>query len=197
MSAWWACRTRSVRTWILVLVAGLVLVGCSSRQPDVGVIDAAVSGASISRDVDAGFDAGTALPDGGTHGALSIQLVVEFDGGSELFDGGQIAAATALTLRFPALKDARVRLLDWADAIVPSDDVATANDAGLLDYRISVLAPLKTGRAYSIELDSQSGGALTDASGGTWDDLTIPLRVRGELESDPPAAKTKLKKKRK
>jgi hypothetical protein len=82
------------------------------------------------------------------------------------------------------LRDPRVRLFDWTDKVVPSDDRPFESDAGL-DYRIGLLEPLKVGRTYDLVIDAQAGGPLQDLAGGTRNDLHLTLKVRGEIAPEP------------
>jgi hypothetical protein len=88
------------------------------------------------------------------------------------------------------LDNYRVRVLDWNQNVVPSDDTASQSDAGLA-YRIGLLRGLAPGRRYELLVDPQFGPRIEARGGGAFDDWRIALAVKGE-----PARATKTAKKR-
>jgi hypothetical protein len=178
---------RSLLSSLGVLV--VFLSACPSNQvPEVPSV------------LDAGADAGGAPVDAGPP-ALTFRLAVSFvDGGHldvDLGDAGVLAleSANSLELTSPIpLLGARVRLLDWTDAVVAGDDELEVSDAGFR-YRIQPLQPLKSGRGYSVLVDAESTDQFTDAYGRSHDELRVPLRIAGEVQPEP--GQTTSKKKRK
>jgi hypothetical protein len=140
--------------------------GASAEALAVDAVDAAVSAP-----VGPGLEA--ALPDGGFF-VVSVSEPVELP--------------SRLVVRLPVrLRDGRLRLMDWQDKVVPSDDTLSSDG---LTYEIVPLEPLKSGRSYTVLLDAEVGGAVTDESGATLDDWALTFTVAGELEPDPAPAKT-------
>lgn len=176
---------RLVRATLMVLL----LAGCPKVEAP---IDAGVPGvdAGIDAGVDAGVDAG--LP------PLSFTFEFEtVDAGtiSGLDAGMIIDPLKAIVVSFPVpLDDVRFRVMDWNDAVVASDDEAQTD--GGLTYRIVFQAPLKTGRGYSLLIDAETGDTFRDARGAQYDEVRVPFRIGGEVQSEPGApAKKKRKKK--
>lgn len=174
----------SGRAWWLL---ALVLAGCP-KPPVVEPIDASI--AEPDAGVDAGVDAGT-QPLG-----FTIELETTDAGVITGLDAGAtIEPLRAITLTFPtALDDARFRVMDWTDSVVPSDD-ESAVDGGLT-YRIVFVQPLKTGRGYSLLIDAETKDTFADERGHQYDELRIPFRVAGDVQPEPgaPAKKKKRKK---
>ena len=86
--------------------------------------------------------------------------------------------------------DIRIRVIDWADRVVASDD-SQSLDGGLFNYSATFVEPLRTGRRYQLLIDSQSG---TDAE---FEDLELPIQIRGEIAPEPGSrSKPKPKKRR-
>jgi hypothetical protein len=170
----------SVRAWWLGV---LVLTGCP-KPPVIEPVDASLP------EVDAGVDAGP-VPLG-----FSLELeTVDAGTITGLDAGATIEPLRAITLMFPsALDDVRFRVMDWTDSVVPSDDESTI-DGGLM-YRIVFVQPLKTGRSYSLLVDAETKDTFADERGHQYDELRIPFRISGEVQSEPgaPAKKKKRKK---
>lgn len=170
----------------------LLLSGCP--KPPERVIDA-----GLPPEPDAGFDAGT--PDAGPE-PLRFSITFDtVDAGAITVEGldagAELPQVRAVTLSFPApLEDLRVRVMDWTDAVVASDDEASA-DGGFV-YRITFLAPLKTGRGYALLLDAETGDTFRDARGTGYAEVRLPFRIAGEVQPEPgaPAKKRTKKKKR-
>lgn len=173
-----------MRAWWL---GALVIAGCP-KPPVVEPIDASV--VELDAGVDAGVDAGAV--------ALGFSIELEtIDAGflAGLDAGATIDPLRAITLTFPsALDDVRFRVMDWTDSVVPSDDESTT-DAGLT-YRIVFVQPLKTGRSYSLLIDAETKDTFTDERGHQYDELRIPFRISGEVQSEPGAPVKKRKKKK-
>lgn len=175
-----------------VAMAALVLLGCPAEKP-VEPPDAAT---------EAPVDAGVAeVIDAGPPAPLRLEFAVTArrDGGEDLLafseDATEIDPATGFTLTTPVrLKDYRVRLFDWNDQVVPSDDTAELADGGLT-YRIDLAAPLKTGRRYSLLVDAELAPQIDDEAGRHYDDVRMELKVRGDVVPDKPAKKSKRKSK--
>lgn len=170
---------------VLLVFATTVFMGC----PDSSMPDAAV--AVDAGEVDAAIDAGPPLP-------LSLEPTVTAtarDAGTiELKTGSETDDVISLTVSIPVkLKDFRVRLMDWRDQIVPSDDELMADGK---TYVITLLEPLKTGRGYTVKLDAELGPVVTDDTGGVWDDWELAFRISGDVQPEP-GAKTKKSPKKK
>lgn len=168
-------------------MAGLVwalVAGCpasrNDREPDAAV-DAGP--------VDAGFDAGqpelrwslrVRIADGGQWLGLDVP-----DSGAAI----ELEPASALELVGTApLRDFRLRLFDWRDAVVVSDETIAVDDAGTR-WLVEPARALASGRSYTIRLEAQRGDAVVDELGRSWPDWELPLRVLGELEPEPKPAK--------
>jgi hypothetical protein len=176
----------SCRSHLLLLV---LLAGC----PQAVVPAPEDAGAAAALAVDAGPPP---LP------PLTFQLVATFlDGGrsrlDDAFDAGMtLEPAGALELTSPlGLAGVRVRLLDWTDAVVPSDDLLETSDGGFR-YRLELTQPLKSGRTYSLLVDGESADAFSDVFGRDHEPWRVPLRVLGDPEPEAGQASKKTKKKR-
>lgn len=174
--------------WPVLVV--LLMVACPAEKPVV--IDA---GPPVVEVIDAGpaVDAGPPPPSS----LESTQVTATFtDGGTvALTSKAEIDPATALTISLPIkLKDFRIRLLDWREQIVVSDDELMADGR---TYVITLKEPLKTGRGYNLTLDAELGPVITDDTGGTWTDWELAFRIAGEVQPEPSAVKKKPGKKKK
>ena len=74
-----------------------------------------------------------------------------------------------------------------------SDDELVDDGRTLL---IKLPEPLKTGRGYTLTLDSELGPIVTDESGGTWNDWELAFRIAGDVQPEPGAPRKKPKKKK-
>lgn len=170
-------------------MVALALAGCSSRKADVPPEAPAAAVDAGAGDVE---DAGPPMPQ-------HLEFAVEVDGAPVAFEDGaaEVDAGTSLRLTTPVqLKDYRVRLLDWEDKVVTSDDEAEVSTAGT-SYRVSLPAPLATGRRYTLMVDASVGPVATDVAGREFDDVRLTLRVRGEVQKPPPPARKPAAKRRK
>jgi hypothetical protein len=164
-----------------------LLAGCP--KPPEAVVDAAVADAGIAEPVDAGpapvIDAGPPLP-----AELIFEIdFLQTDGGVTTVHSSagraEIEPSKNVMIQFPvALKDFRVRMFDGAEQVLPSDEEAELQDAGM-SYRIALAAPLKPGRSYSFGVEAQLGHEITDVSGHGYKDVLVALKVRGEPEPEP------------
>ncbi|MFT3836093.1 MAG: hypothetical protein QM723_03735 [Myxococcaceae bacterium] len=179
------------RSAIFVLGA-LVFAGCP--KPAANGPDAAVDSGS---EIDGGLDAG--VIDAGVVDAgmpeLKLTGTIELaDGGSDVLPAGPAAEVPPLsgfTLHADvALKDFRVRVIDGADQVLPSDDEAHVSDAGT-DYTIKLAHPLKPAKTYHLQLDAQTGDTVTDRSGKAYQDYELTLKTQGEPEPTPGKKKKK------
>ncbi len=108
----------------------------------------------------------------------------------------EVPPAQALRVRTNmVLTNYRVRLLDEADRVVPSDDQVRAEPDGLL-YEIALLEPLKTGFAYALVVDPQTGPELRDALGRSHPEQRLEFKVAGEREKPLPPEPKKTSRKR-
>ncbi len=181
-----ACISGPMRSAILGLGLAAFL-GCP-KASEVVVVDAAIVVVEV---VDAGpIDAGPPIP-------ASLEPIVS----AGLADGGsltvtppkaEIDPATTLTVALPIkLKDFRIRLLDWRDQIVVSDDELLADGR---TYLLTLKEPLKAGRGYTLVLDAELGPIVTDEAGGTFNDWELAFRISGDVAPDPSAPKKKKKR---
>jgi hypothetical protein len=75
----------------------------------------------------------------------------------------------SLTIALPIkLRDFWIRLMNWREQVVASDDELLADGRA---YLINLPEPLKTGRAYRLTLDAELGSIITDDSGRTWNEF--------------------------
>ena len=172
--------------WVLLLV----LAACPAEVQKPVVIDAGLPAVEV---IDAGpIDAGPPIPS-----SLEPTVVAGFpDGGTaEVIAKAEIEPATSLTISLPTrLKDFRIRLIDYRDQIVTSDDELLGDGRTLV---IQLPEPLKTGRGYTLALDSELGPIVTDESGGTWNDWELAFRIAGDVLPEAGAKKKPPKKKKK
>lgn len=171
----------------------LLLVLLAACPPAPAVLDA-------GGPLDAGGDAGVGPVDAGPEPLRFTLRADTTDAGTVALDafdaGGPLEPVTALELAFSApLDDVRIRVMDWTDAVVESDDVATEADGGFT-YRITFAQPLKSGRAYALLIDAETKEALVDAHGALIDQLRVPLQISGAPTPEPgkPGKKPKRKK---
>lgn len=168
----------------------LVLMACPAEVVKPVIVDAGAV------EVDAGpaavVDAGPPPPS-----SLEPTVVASFaDGGTaSVMAKSEIDAAKSLTISLPIkLKDFRIRLLDFREQIVVSDDELMADGR---TYVITLPEPLKTGRGYNLVLDAELGPVVSDDSGGTWNDWELPFRIAGDVQPEPVAGKKKPQPKKK
>jgi hypothetical protein len=168
----------------------LVLAGCPAEAPKPpAFVDAGEPPDAAVAEI---VDAGPPVPS-----SLEPTVVATFpDGGTAPVTAkAEIDPANALTVSLPiTLKDFRIRLLDFREQIVASDDELLADGR---TYVITLAQPLKTGRSYSLVLDAELGPVVTDDSGGTWNDWELAFRVLGEVQPEPGAARKPKPKKKK
>ncbi len=163
----------------ITLIIGLS--GCPSKTgPDASVADA---GAPIA-------DAGAASEpvDAGPPQPAELGLIVTAqlgDGGVEVVSS-EVDPVKSLDVWIPVvLPDYRLRVFDESDKVVPSDDQARETDGGI-DYTISFVEPLRSGRTYRLTVEAQLGSALDG-----FKDAEVMMKVRGQLEPDKKPAKRK------
>jgi hypothetical protein len=179
-----------IRSVIALAAVGLVVCGCPEKRAEV--IDA-----GAVAEVDAGLDAGEPF-DAGPPPPATLDPVVTVgfaDGGvGPLSANAEVDVPRTLTVAIPLkLKDFRLRLMDWRDQVVVSDDELLADGKTLL---VTPAEPLKTGRSYTLVLDAELGPVVTDESGRTFNDWELGFRVAGEVQPDKPEPKKPLKKKK-
>ena len=136
------------------------------------------------------IDAGPPLP-----ATLEPTVIgTQKDGGiAAITNNAQIDEVAALTISMPIkLKDFRLRLMDWKDKIVVSDDELLADGK---TYLLTPAEPLQSGRDYTLKLDADLGVIITDETGGTWNDWELAFHLNGEVVPEPAARKPGKKKK--
>ena len=183
----------SRRVWIAF---GLLLAGCP-KPVEVSVPDAAVAvdaGAAVDAGPPEPGDAGPPLP---TELTFEIDFLLT-DGGVSTFRSdeahAEIDPSRTVLIQFPAvLKDFRVRMFDGADQVLPSDEEARVEDAGM-SYRIALATPLKAGRSYTFGVEAELGHEITDVSGRGYRDVLVSLTVRGEPEAEGKPGKKRHKR---
>lgn len=116
------------------------------------------------------------------------------DGGvSAITANAEVEEVVALTVALPArLKDFRLRLMDWTDKVVVSDDALQADG---VTWVLTPSEPLKSGRDYTLKLDAELGPVITDEAGGTWNDWELSFHMTGEIAPEPTAKKPLKKRK--
>lgn len=170
-----------------MLLGSLVfMAGCPASR---GSTDAAVD--------DAGVDASVAIVDAGPPPPADLEpgvTVTQKDGGTVVVAANaQVEDAIALTVVMPArLKDFRLRLMDWTDKVVVSDDALQADG---VTWVLTPAEPLKSGRDYTLKLDAELGPVITDEAGGTWNDWELSFHLAGEIAPEPTAKKPLKKRK--
>ncbi|MFT3708449.1 MAG: hypothetical protein QM817_12425 [Archangium sp.] len=179
-----------MRSVIAVAAVGFLVCGCPEKR--VETIDAGLP------EIDAGLaDAGEPVDAGPPPPAtLEPAVTVGFKdaGTATLIANAEIDSPATITIAIPIkLKDFRLRLMDWRDQIVVSDDELMADGKTLL---VTPAEPLKTGRSYSLILDSELGPVVTDESGRTFNDWELAFRIAGEVQPDKSDPKKPLKKKK-
>ena len=180
---------------VVLTVFGFSLCGCPDAPKaslDAGVLIVVDAGAP-------GLDAGVSVDAGSSLRYLVFGVLL--DGGAEpltAFEEAksiEVDSLRGLAVTSVALRDYRIRVIDSADQVVPSDDTATELDGGL-SYVIAFTQPLRPGKTYALTFEAQAGSQLTDAAGNPWDDVRLTLKVRGQPEPESGAKLTKKKKKR-
>ncbi len=179
----------------------MALVGCPGATKPIAT-DVVVDAGQSSLAIDAGaaeVDAGVADA-GPVHSKLRFTLELSIDdGGAEVAEQNlegapiEVGPLRGLSVTSVALRDYRIRVIDSADQVVPSDDWAAVL-AGGLKYSMGFVQPLKPGRTYYLTIEAQNGAQLLDVTGKPWDDVRLPLRGRGDPE--PEAGKPARKKKK-
>ncbi len=148
-------------------------------------------------------DSGAAI-DAGVSGSVAREARAELtligDAGRQTFDllkadGGLLESLSedvpqGLELRVEPVPTVpvRVRLFDWTNRLVSSDDVMET-DAQKLQYTIRLLEPLRRGRTYQLEIDAESEAPFRADSGINEFESLWRFRVAGEIEAEPAAAK--------
>lgn len=178
----------STRVWCGVVV--VFLAAC----PPSPVVPSASIDAGLAAVADAAVDAGAPMP-------LTFSLAVQVADGGQVIEvaidaGLEVEPLSALSLRASLpLEDARVRLFDWTDAVVPSNDTQRVSDAGF-EYRIEPLSALRSGRQYVLQVDAESQDVFRDSLGRPHDELRVPLRMSGAVEPEPASQRKKKKNRR-
>lgn len=169
---------------VILVIAVFVFSACPERStPDAAIEND--TGALDAGPTDAGPPMPLILEPTVTATARDAGII-------ELKSGGETDDVTSLTVSIPVkLKDFRIRLMDWRDQIVPSDDELMPDGK---TYVITLSEPLKSGRGYSLKLDAELGPVVTDDSGGIWDDWELAFRISGDVQPEPGARSKKSKK---
>lgn len=169
------------------LLVSLLLLGCPAKidEPQPTMAPRGPAGTSMG-DAGGADDAGTKDADvvlGPTN--LELSVVASFaDGGTAPVGAeSEIGAAIALSIAVPIkLNDFRIRLFDYREQVVPSDDELSGDGR---TYLISLLEPLKTGRTYTLALDAELERMVTDDMGRPWNDWELVFRVAGQVQPEP------------
>lgn len=168
-------------------LAALVLAGCPKKDqpaaPDAGLAEAPAADAGVQPLVT--FDIQYQAPDAGM-----APLTLAPD------EPPVIEPTSTLELRSkPGLRNYRVRLFDEVDRAMVTDDVADDSPEQLV-YRINLPTPLKSGHAYTLVVDAQTGTSMTDAQGRDVEDLRVEFKIAGEKEKPPPPVQKNGKRRR-
>ncbi|HLL53581.1 MAG TPA: hypothetical protein VK447_08555 [Myxococcaceae bacterium] len=180
---------RTVWRSVVVLAVLVVMTGCPDRaQPpaaDAGVPDAGLAQVEPPK----------------------LELVVRYqstDGGMvpiPFEPAGRPFIEPTQQLQVGAnlgLRNYRIRLFDEADRAVISDD-DVQDTPNLLDYRLQLPNPLRTGHRYTLVVDAETGESFTDSAGRPQPDQRLEFQIAGEKEKSkpaPPAKGGKSKKRR-
>lgn len=179
-----------MRTRALWLVASLGFMACPDRHVETAVPDAGIEA----------VDAGVTIEDAGPPVPTNLQptvIATAPDGGTTAVTANlELAdAPNRLTVTLPVkLKDFRVRLIDWRDQVVVSDDEL---DAAGTTLTVALPEPLKTGRGYTLVLDGELAPIVTDELGRPFNDWELTFRIAGDVQPEPGAPKKAPKKKKK
>lgn len=129
--------------------------------------------------------------DAGPPQPADLQLIItatSADGGFELV-ARAVDPVKQLNVFIPVvLTDYRLRVFDEADKVVQSDDLAKETDGGI-DYQVTFVEPLKSGRNYRLTIESQLGQTLDG-----YKDAEVLMKVRGEIERESSKKPPKKKK---
>lgn len=199
---------RSTTLQMAMLVLALACWGCPARRDSAPQGDASTGGDDSGVDLlDAGSEAGAAaaadasIPSSSPSSArgIDVELTVEaIDGGRTTLtlaglglDAGafEIEPARRIELRLsPRPQNPRIRLFDWTEQIVESNDTGlSSGDDPIYAYRIEALEPLQAGRTYVLTVDSELNRRLLDASGSPLEEVRMSLKVVGGLKADSPS----------
>jgi hypothetical protein len=182
-----------MRSVIGLSALAVLLLGCPEQRTeraDAGELSAPDSGAG-----DAGVEPIDAGPPAPTTLGATVTAALADGGTAAVVANGEFDPPIALTVSLPVqLKDFRIRLMDWRDQVVTSDDELQADGRTL---RISLPEPLKTGRSYTLVLDAELGPVVTAQSGRTYNDWELPFRIAGEVQPDKPQKPAPRKPKKK
>ena len=198
---------RSTLQMAMLLVLASAYWGCPARRDSAPQGDAGAGGDDSGVDLlDAGSEAlepaDASIPSSSSPSrarGIDVELTVEaVDGGRTTLtlnglglDAGasEIEPARLLELRLsPRPQSPRIRLFDWTEQIVESNDTdRSSGDDPIYAYRIEALEPLRAGRTYTLTVDSELGGRLLDASGSPLEEVRMPLKVVGGLKADSPS----------
>ena len=178
---------RARRSLLVLTACAVASLGCPDRHQSSLPLDAGGEG-------DAGRDVGGAQSsDAAVSQALRVWITSSADDGGRLSlasDSGtfELEPTRVLELRFtPRPKNPRIRLFDWNDRLVESDDTVLTLDGPDFGYRIDLPEPLQPGRTYILGIDSEVGPKLLDQAGDPLEDVRVPLKVLGEPKPDKTA----------
>ena len=169
-----------MRTPILLLAASLA---CAVRPSDSGSAPAAAPRADAG-----GGEAGAqAVPDGGARPLplLAAEALLADGGATPLSPDGPSLVDPGSGFRVAVgaeLTDARLALLDGADAAVPS--AGTMEIGTVSRFSLSPSQPLRPGSSYLLRLDGATSREIHGSRGETFVPLVLQLRTTGE---PPPA----------
>jgi hypothetical protein len=108
--------------------------------------------------------------------------------------GVAITPPVAMQLFFARpLIGARVRVMDWTDAVVASDDETNLIDGGFV-YRSRFQSLLKAGRQYTLLIDPETGDHFEDSEGHAFEELRVRFRLLGEVQAEQPKSPKKRKR---
>ena len=158
----------------------LLLMACPPKSTEV--VDAGSPDAGAVDVVDSGPPPPVVLVP-----TITAMLI---DGGTgSVTADGETEQPKSLTIALPAgLNDFRLRVLDWRDQVVASDDELLSDGK---TYVVTFVEPLKTGRNYQVLIDAELGPVVTTESGATVDDFELRFHVAGDvvIEAAPSAKK--------
>ena len=147
--------------------------GLADGAPDAGLADGGAAGAP-------------AVPDGGALPLLSAEALLPDGGATPLSRDGPSLVDPAAGFRIAVgaeLLDARLSVLDGADAAVPSTG---AMEIGAVSrFSLSPSGPLRPGSTYLLRLDGATSRDIHGARGEIFAPLVLQIRTSGEPPPPP------------
>ncbi|AKU90948.1 hypothetical protein AKJ08_1335 [Vulgatibacter incomptus] len=113
-----------------------------------------------------------------------LQVALQPEGAGDTNAEGIPAEATIVLTSEHALTDLRIRLVDEAGKLVPSDDRATIGKG--TRYELRPQGGLVTGTRYRLLVDGNSSSHPSSVDGTTFAGRSFSFRTAGEKPAPPP-----------